>query len=335
MGAGEAIITREAGCVAIVGEGAERAPATRSRSSRSSRSPPSARATPSSPATSPPAARALAARVPRLRRRLRGRVDPALRRRHARPARGRAPARPGRGRRSHASPRRLSASRWSTERLGSFDRHHPSLARRVQYGSRDRTGKEGRRAYGFDDIAIVPSRRTRDPDDIDITWNLGPYRFELPLLASAMDGVVSPEDRRADQQARRPRRAQPRGDLVPLRGRRRAARADRGGAARTGDPAHAGDLLRAGQAGADRPADRGDQGPGRRRLRLADAAAGGRALRGRARGGPRHPRHPGHRDLGRARLDDERAAQPQGVHRRGRRCRASSAAAPPTRPACT
>jgi IMP dehydrogenase len=54
-------------------------------------------------------------------------------------------------------------------------------------------GKKGRRAYGFDDIAIVPSRRTRDPDDIDITWNLGPYRFELPLLASAMDGVVSPQ----------------------------------------------------------------------------------------------------------------------------------------------
>src|ERR671914_255614 len=53
-------------------------------------------------------------------------------------------------------------------------------------------GKKGRRAYGFDDIAIVPSRRTRDPDDIDITWMLGMYRFELPLLASAMDGVVSP-----------------------------------------------------------------------------------------------------------------------------------------------
>jgi IMP dehydrogenase len=54
-------------------------------------------------------------------------------------------------------------------------------------------GKKGRRAYGFDDIAIVPSRRTRDPDDVDITWTLGPYRFELPVLASAMDGVVSPE----------------------------------------------------------------------------------------------------------------------------------------------
>src|SRR5438105_169278 len=54
-------------------------------------------------------------------------------------------------------------------------------------------GKKGRRAYGFDDIAIVPSRRTRDPDDIDISWKLGPYQFELRMLASAMDGVVSPD----------------------------------------------------------------------------------------------------------------------------------------------
>jgi IMP dehydrogenase len=54
-------------------------------------------------------------------------------------------------------------------------------------------GKKGRRAYGFDDIAIVPSRRTRDPDDIDISWTLGPYRFELPMLAAAMDGAVSPK----------------------------------------------------------------------------------------------------------------------------------------------
>src|SRR5881275_3161741 len=54
-------------------------------------------------------------------------------------------------------------------------------------------GKKARRAYGFDEIAIVPSRRTRDPDDVDISWTLGPYRFELPLLAAALDGVVSPE----------------------------------------------------------------------------------------------------------------------------------------------
>jgi len=53
-------------------------------------------------------------------------------------------------------------------------------------------GKKGRRAYGFDDIAIVPSRRTRDADDVDITWKLGPHTLPLPCLASAMDGVVDP-----------------------------------------------------------------------------------------------------------------------------------------------
>lgn len=54
-------------------------------------------------------------------------------------------------------------------------------------------GKSGRRAYGFDDIAIVPSRRTRDPEDVDISWEIDAFKFELPLMASAMDGVVSPE----------------------------------------------------------------------------------------------------------------------------------------------
>ncbi len=51
-------------------------------------------------------------------------------------------------------------------------------------------GKKGRRAYGLDEIAIVPSRRTRDPEDVDLTWKLDGHSFELPLLASAMDGVV-------------------------------------------------------------------------------------------------------------------------------------------------
>jgi len=53
-------------------------------------------------------------------------------------------------------------------------------------------GKSGRRAYGLDDIAIVPSRRTRDPEDVDISWELDAFRFELPLMASAMDGALSP-----------------------------------------------------------------------------------------------------------------------------------------------
>ncbi|MHB8169581.1 MAG: GuaB3 family IMP dehydrogenase-related protein [Thermoleophilia bacterium] len=54
-------------------------------------------------------------------------------------------------------------------------------------------GKKGRRAYGLDDIAIVPSRRTRDVEDIDISWQIGPHRLDIPCLASAMDGVVDPK----------------------------------------------------------------------------------------------------------------------------------------------
>jgi IMP dehydrogenase len=53
-------------------------------------------------------------------------------------------------------------------------------------------GKSGRRAYGFDDIAIVPSRRTRDPEDVDISWEIDAYQFDLPVLAAAMDAVTSP-----------------------------------------------------------------------------------------------------------------------------------------------
>ena len=52
--------------------------------------------------------------------------------------------------------------------------------------------KSGRRAYGFDDISIVPSRRTRDPDDVDISWEIDAFRFRLPMLGSAMDSAVSP-----------------------------------------------------------------------------------------------------------------------------------------------
>ena len=52
--------------------------------------------------------------------------------------------------------------------------------------------KSGRRAWGFDDIAIVPSRRTRDPDDVDISWEIDAFTFPLPLMAAGMDSVVSP-----------------------------------------------------------------------------------------------------------------------------------------------
>lgn len=55
-------------------------------------------------------------------------------------------------------------------------------------------GRFARVTYGFDDIAIVPSRRTRDADDIDIKWYFSDkYAFEIPFMASAMDSVVSPK----------------------------------------------------------------------------------------------------------------------------------------------
>jgi IMP dehydrogenase len=53
-------------------------------------------------------------------------------------------------------------------------------------------GKTARRAYGFDEVAIVPSRRTRDPDDVDITWEVDAFTLRLPMMASAMDAAVSP-----------------------------------------------------------------------------------------------------------------------------------------------
>jgi IMP dehydrogenase len=52
--------------------------------------------------------------------------------------------------------------------------------------------KSGRRAWGFDDIAIVPSRRTRDPDDVDLRWEIDAFTFDLPMMGAAMDSAVSP-----------------------------------------------------------------------------------------------------------------------------------------------
>ena len=52
--------------------------------------------------------------------------------------------------------------------------------------------KRARRAYAFDDIAIVPSRRTRDPKDVSVSWTIDAYTFDIPVLAAPMDSVVSP-----------------------------------------------------------------------------------------------------------------------------------------------
>lgn len=52
--------------------------------------------------------------------------------------------------------------------------------------------KRARRVYAFDDIAIVPSRRTRDPQDVSVSWTIDAYTFDIPVLAAPMDSVVSP-----------------------------------------------------------------------------------------------------------------------------------------------
>ena len=54
-------------------------------------------------------------------------------------------------------------------------------------------GKRGRRAYSFDDIAIVPSRRTRDPEEVSVGWQIDAYHFDLPVIAAPMDSVMSPQ----------------------------------------------------------------------------------------------------------------------------------------------
>jgi len=52
--------------------------------------------------------------------------------------------------------------------------------------------KKARRAYGFDEVALVPSALSVDPRDVDTTWALGRHRFAIPIVASAMDAAVNP-----------------------------------------------------------------------------------------------------------------------------------------------
>jgi len=51
-------------------------------------------------------------------------------------------------------------------------------------------GRRARRAYGFDEVALVPGRITINPDEVDISFRLGDLRLDLPIWGSAMDGVV-------------------------------------------------------------------------------------------------------------------------------------------------
>ena len=53
-------------------------------------------------------------------------------------------------------------------------------------------GKRGRRAYSFDDVAVVPSRRTRDVAEVSTSWQIDAYHFEIPVMGAPMDSVMSP-----------------------------------------------------------------------------------------------------------------------------------------------
>ena len=179
--------------------------------------------------------------------------------------------------------------------------------------------KRARRAYSFDDIAIVPSRRTRDPEEVSVAWQIDAYRFELPVLAAPMDSVMSPETAIALGKL---------GGLGVLNLEGLWTRYD--------DPTP---LLEevAGLRGADatarmqeiyaepiqrradhRAAARDPRGRRHRRGRAVAAAHQG-VREDRRRRGRRHVRHPRHHRLRRARLQPGRAAEPQGVHLRARR----------------
>ncbi len=54
-------------------------------------------------------------------------------------------------------------------------------------------GKRGRLTYSFDDIAIAPHRRTRDPEQVSVAWRIDAYSFNAPIIAAPMDSIVSPE----------------------------------------------------------------------------------------------------------------------------------------------
>jgi IMP dehydrogenase len=53
-------------------------------------------------------------------------------------------------------------------------------------------GKNARVGYDLDSVGIVPSRRTRDPADVTLAWEIDAYRFELPIVAAPADAVTSP-----------------------------------------------------------------------------------------------------------------------------------------------
>ena len=209
----------------------------------------------------------------------------------------------------------------STQRAG-YDRGFASgeelAVAEVEIG----LGKSGRRAYGFDDIAIVPSRRTRDPEDVDISWEIDglPVRAAAAGLGHGRRGVAGHGHR--DRPPRGRRGAQPRGPLDPLRGPRAATRGDLQARRREGHRA----ACRTSTCEPIKPELVTER---IRQIRDAGSRVGGVGHAAAHRPAParhpgrraRHARHPGHGRVGRARLEEPRAAEPAEGHPRASRCR--------------
>lgn len=53
-------------------------------------------------------------------------------------------------------------------------------------------GKSARRSFGLDELALVPQRRTRDADLVDLSWKIDAYEFSIPVMGAAMDSAISP-----------------------------------------------------------------------------------------------------------------------------------------------
>lgn len=77
-------------------------------------------------------------------------------------------------------------------RIDSWDTEAGSREPAADQGAYIGIGRWVRRAYGYDDIALVPAAATVDPEDVDVSWEVGGHRLALPVLAAAMDSVTDP-----------------------------------------------------------------------------------------------------------------------------------------------
>src|SRR5687768_18212559 len=85
---------------------------------------------------------------------------------------------------------------WSSDVCSSDLRRSAELQGSLTMSARDTVeiglNRFARRGYDLDEVSIVPSRRTRDVDDVSTAWQIDAFRFEIPLITSPSDAVVSP-----------------------------------------------------------------------------------------------------------------------------------------------